>query len=87
MSALGVVSGFPERPKHLDAHMVAGTNNQAYNISLEEGMENELYRAVSSDVACQTAKPKALEVLMNLEEGKHAGNRKWLLNFDPAASN
>ncbi|KIR74038.1 ATP-dependent DNA helicase 2 subunit 2 [Cryptococcus deuterogattii CA1014] len=51
-----------------------GTNNQAYNISLEEGMENELYRAVSSDVACQTAKPKALEVLMNLEEGKHAGN-------------
>lgn len=50
------------------------TNNKAYNISLEEGMENELYRAVSSDVACQTAKPKALEVLMNLEEGKHAGN-------------
>lgn len=44
-------------------------------------MENDLYRAVSSDVACQTAKAKALEVLMNLEVGEHAGNRKYLLNF------
>lgn len=60
---------------------VAGTNNQAYNYALEEGMENDLYRAVSSDVACQTAKAKALEVLMNLEVGEHAGNRKYLLNF------
>ncbi|OXH40668.1 ATP-dependent DNA helicase 2 subunit 2 [Cryptococcus neoformans] len=50
------------------------TNNQAYNYALEEGMENDLYRAVSSDVACQTAKAKALEVLMNLEVGEHAGN-------------
>lgn len=60
---------------------VAGINNQAYNYALEEGMENDLYRAVSSDVACQTAKAKALEVLMNLEVGEHAGNRKYLLNF------
>lgn len=50
------------------------TNNQAYNYALEGGMENDLYRAVSSDVACQTAKAKALEVLMNLEVGEHAGN-------------
>lgn len=79
--------GFQSASRISTLTMVAGTNNQAYNISLEEGMENKLYRAVSSDVACQTAKPKALEILMNLEEGKHAGNRKWLLNFDPAASN
>ena len=81
MSASEVVSGFPVCLKNAVLTLVAGTNNQAYNSGLEEGMENELYRAVSSDVACQTAKAKALEVLMNLEVGEHAGNRKYLLNF------
>lgn len=55
----------------------AGTNNQANRSWVADNPNDEEppYEAVSSEVAIQTAKPKTLEVLMNLDIGEHQGNR------------
>lgn len=57
--------------------LTPGTNNQANRSWLAEHPDDDdpPYAAVSSDVAIQTAKPKTLEVLMNLDVGEHQGNR------------
>lgn len=39
--------------------------------------EDPPYNAVACDVSIQTARPKAIEVVMNLEVGETEGNRKW----------
>ena len=39
--------------------------------------DEPMYAHVSCDVAAQTAKPKIVEVVMNLEVGEHEGNRKF----------
>ncbi|WVQ71493.1 hypothetical protein IAR50_001031 [Cryptococcus sp. DSM 104548] len=36
--------------------------------------ENNAFEGIACEVACQTAKPKCLEVLMNLDMGDHEGN-------------
>jgi ATP-dependent DNA helicase 2 subunit 2 len=38
--------------------------------------DNPPYTAISAEVAIQTAKPKALEVLVNTELGDSEGNRE-----------
>lgn len=38
--------------------------------------EDPPYNAVACDVSIQTARPKAIEVVMNLEVGKTEGNRE-----------
>ncbi|BEJ02117.1 hypothetical protein CcaverHIS631_0607990 [Cutaneotrichosporon cavernicola] len=51
------------------------THNQAHSAWVaEHGDDDPPYTAISSDVAIQSAKPKMLEVLMNLEVGEEAGN-------------
>ncbi|WRT66986.1 uncharacterized protein IL334_003952 [Kwoniella shivajii] len=55
---------------------VAETNNQANRAFVVENPDDEdpPYAAVSCDVAIQTAKPKTVEVVMNLDVGEHEGN-------------
>jgi ATP-dependent DNA helicase 2 subunit 2 len=55
----------------------AETNNQAHRAYVAANPEDEdpPYAAVSCDVAIQSAKPKTLEEVINLEEGDHEGNR------------
>jgi hypothetical protein len=52
------------------------TNNQANRAYVDQNPEDEdpPYAAVACDVAIQTAKPKALEVVMNLDVGEVEGN-------------
>nr|XP_019013387.1 uncharacterized protein I206_01453 [Kwoniella pini CBS 10737]OCF52168.1 hypothetical protein I206_01453 [Kwoniella pini CBS 10737] len=52
------------------------TNNQANMAFVKQDPTNEdpPYANVSSDVAIQTAKPKTLEVVMNLDVGEYEGN-------------
>ncbi|WWC61275.1 uncharacterized protein I303_103856 [Kwoniella dejecticola CBS 10117] len=52
------------------------TNNQANQAFVKQDPDNEdpPYSNVSCDVAIQTAKPKTLEVVMNLNVGAHEGN-------------
>ncbi|WWD15786.1 hypothetical protein CI109_100210 [Kwoniella shandongensis] len=52
------------------------TNNQANNAFVAQNPDDEdpPYAAVSCDVAIQTAKPKAVEVVMNLDVGENEGN-------------
>lgn len=54
------------------------TNNQANRAYVQSNPEDEdpPYAAVACDVAIQTAKPKAVEVVMNLEVGQAEGNRE-----------
>jgi hypothetical protein len=55
----------------------AGTNNQANHQYVSENPDEEpIYAAISSDVAIQTAKPKTVEEVVNLEVGNAEGNRK-----------
>ena len=49
--------------------------NRAYVASNPDD-DDPPYAAVSSDVAIQTAKPKTVEVVMNLGLGEHEGNRE-----------
>jgi len=53
------------------------TNNQANRAYVQSNPEDEdpPYASVSCDVAIQTAKPKAVEVVMNLAVGTEQGNR------------
>jgi ATP-dependent DNA helicase 2 subunit 2 len=51
--------------------------NQAYVASNPED-EEPPYSAVACDVAIQTAKPKTVEVVMNLEVGEYEGNRAYI---------
>jgi ATP-dependent DNA helicase 2 subunit 2 len=55
------------------------TNNQANRAYIQSNPEDEdpPYAAVACDVSIQTAKPKAVEVVMNLEVGQEMGNREW----------
>jgi len=56
---------------------MAGTNNQANHHYVSENPDEEpIYAAVSSDVAIQTAKPKTLEEVLNLDVGNAEGNRE-----------
>ncbi|GMK57801.1 hypothetical protein CspeluHIS016_0406350 [Cutaneotrichosporon spelunceum] len=51
------------------------THNQAHSAWVDEhGDDDAPYTSISSDVAIQSAKPKMLEVLMNLEVGEDEGN-------------
>ncbi|KAL7422191.1 ATP-dependent DNA helicase yku80 [Cryptotrichosporon argae] len=52
------------------------TNNQAHNAYIDANPEddNPPYAAISCDVAIQTAKPKTVEVVMNLALGSTEGN-------------
>nr|XP_019042867.1 hypothetical protein I302_08576 [Kwoniella bestiolae CBS 10118]OCF21797.1 hypothetical protein I302_08576 [Kwoniella bestiolae CBS 10118] len=52
------------------------TNNQANRAFVEQNPEDEdpPYANVSCDVAIQTAKPKTVEVVMNLDVGEYEGN-------------
>ncbi|KAK6902779.1 hypothetical protein I203_108038 [Kwoniella mangroviensis CBS 8507] len=52
------------------------TNNQANRAFVEQNPEDEdpPYANVSCDVAIQTAKPKTVEVVMNLDAGEYEGN-------------
>lgn len=55
-----------------------GTNNQAHQAYTKEHPEEDdpPYLKVSSDVAIQTAKPKVVEEVMNLQVGNVEGNRE-----------
>ncbi|ODO03484.1 hypothetical protein L198_02331 [Cryptococcus wingfieldii CBS 7118] len=44
--------------------------------------EKNAFEGVACEVACQTAKPKCLEVLMNLDVGDHEGNRESSFDHD-----
>ncbi|WVR05055.1 hypothetical protein IAU60_002067 [Kwoniella sp. DSM 27419] len=52
------------------------TNNQANRAFVAQNPDEEEppYAAVACDVAIQTAKPKTVEVVMNLDVGDHEGN-------------
>ncbi|OCF38430.1 hypothetical protein I317_07796 [Kwoniella heveanensis CBS 569] len=52
------------------------TNNQANRAYVAQNPEDDdpPYAAVACDVAIQTAKPKTVEVVMNLDVGEHEGN-------------
>jgi ATP-dependent DNA helicase 2 subunit 2 len=56
----------------------AETNNQAHRAYIAQNPEDEdpPYADVACDVAIQTAKPKTVEVVMNLDVGEHEGNRE-----------
>lgn len=59
---------------------MAETNNQA-NLAYVQSNPHDNdppYSAVACDVSIQTAKPKMLEAVMNLEPGQHEGNRAYL---------
>lgn len=58
----------------------ADTNNQAYTAARREMPEEEEYpyQHIACDVAIQTVRPKTLEVVMNLEQGRHEGNRECI---------
>lgn len=53
------------------------TNNQANRAWLNQNPDDgdPPYAAVACDVAIQTARPKTVEVVMNLEVGENEGNR------------
>lgn len=57
------------------------SNNQANRAYVQSNPEDAdpPYAAVACDVAIQTAKPKAVEVVMNLEVGQEEGNRELLV--------
>lgn len=57
---------------------MTATNNHAHRAWMTENQEddNPPYTAISAEVAIQTAKPKALEVLVNTELGDSEGNRE-----------
>lgn len=59
----------------------AETNNQANNAFVKDNPDTEdpPYAAVSCDVAIQTAKPKTVEEVMNLQLGEEEGNREHLM--------
>ncbi|KAK8869939.1 hypothetical protein IAR55_000507 [Kwoniella newhampshirensis] len=52
------------------------TNNQANNAFVAQNPDDDdpPYFAISCDVAIQTAKPKTVELVMNLDVGEHEGN-------------
>jgi len=56
---------------------MAATNNQANHSYVEANPEDEdpPYAAVASNVAIQTAKPKIVEEIVNLQVGHVEGNR------------
>lgn len=55
----------------------ADTNNQAHQAYTKENPDDEAppYAFIACDVAIQTAKPKTLEEVMNLDVGTEEGNR------------
>lgn len=71
------------RHGHGDANMSTETNNHANRdyVVANPDDEDPMYAHIACDVAIQTAKPRALEEVMNLDVGEQEGNREWLLCY------
>ena len=77
--AVGILSfGGSELPTYPSLTLRLETNNQAHRAYVAANPEDEdpPYAAVACDVAIQTAKPRTLEEVINLEVGAHEGNRE-----------
>ena len=75
LSPLAVVSGAVHTTVPV---LIVGTNNAVNAGFVHDAEDAEApYAYISSDAAIQTAKPKILEQVINLQVGEEEGNREF----------